>query len=182
MSGQQNGEITECHGHMSRYVRLTVLDSCQDKYVYCKYSKLPDYDYRNDIGNFTGLIALEVSDWLKLEEIAWENPWLLKLKGQYENYYISIILSQILSFICDEGKFCLTHWPLGDVAKIVIFFLIHVTYSNFVYFEWDCSHLDATGLYWWQVNIGSGNGLVPSGNQPLSEAMLPQIHVTIRCH
>ena len=93
MSGQQNGEITECHRHMSRYVRLTVLDSCQDKYVYCKYSKLPDYDYKNDIGNFTSLIALgnnklPGSDWLSLEEIAWENPWLLKVKGQYENYYI----------------------------------------------------------------------------------------------
>ena len=28
-------------------------------------------------------------------------------------------------------------------------------------------------------NIGSGNGLVPSGNKPLSEPMLTQIHVAI---
>ena len=27
------------------------------------------------------------------------------------------------------------------------------------------------GLYWWSVNIGSGNGLVPSGNKPLSEPL-----------
>ena len=26
----------------------------------------------------------------------------------------------------------------------------------------------------WQVNIGSGNGLVPSGNKPLPEPMLTQ--------
>ena len=29
------------------------------------------------------------------------------------------------------------------------------------------------------VNIGSGNGLVPSGNEPLPEPMLTQIHVAM---
>ena len=33
--------------------------------------------------------------------------------------------------------------------------------------------LDLTG----DVNIGSGNGLVPSGNKPLPEPMLTQIYV-----
>ena len=37
--------------------------------------------------------------------------------------------------------------------------------------------LNATGLYWWQVNIVSGNGLVPTGNKPLHEPMLTQIYV-----
>ena len=37
-------------------------------------------------------------------------------------------------------------------------------------------------LYWWQVNIGSGNGLVPSGKKPLPEQMLIQICVTIWYH
>ena len=32
------------------------------------------------------------------------------------------------------------------------------------------------------VNIGSGNGLVPSGNKPLPEPMLTQISVTIWRH
>ena len=27
--------------------------------------------------------------------------------------------------------------------------------------------MNVTGPYWWYVNIGSGNGLVPSGNKPL---------------
>ena len=35
--------------------------------------------------------------------------------------------------------------------------------------------MNATRPYWWEVNIGSGNGLVQSGNQPLSEPMLTQI-------
>ena len=37
--------------------------------------------------------------------------------------------------------------------------------------------VNATRPYWWLVNIGSGNGLVPSGNKPLSEPMLTQIYV-----
>ena len=32
----------------------------------------------------------------------------------------------------------------------------------------------ATGPYWWYVNIGSGNGLVPPGNKPLPEPVLTQ--------
>ena len=32
------------------------------------------------------------------------------------------------------------------------------------------------------VNFGSGNGLVPSGNKPLPEAMLTQIYVAIWRH
>ena len=30
---------------------------------------------------------------------------------------------------------------------------------------------------WWEVNIGSGNGLVPLGNKPLPEPMLTQFLV-----
>ena len=42
--------------------------------------------------------------------------------------------------------------------------------------------MHVTGLKWWKVNIGSGNGLVPSGNKPLPEPVLTQIYVTTwRC-
>ena len=44
------------------------------------------------------------------------------------------------------------------------------------------SELNATEPYCWKVSIGSGNGLVPSGNRPLSEPMLIQIYITIWCH
>ena len=29
---------------------------------------------------------------------------------------------------------------------------------------WNCPNIDVTGLHWWSVNIGSGNGLVPLAN------------------
>ena len=35
---------------------------------------------------------------------------------------------------------------------------------------------------WWLVNIGSGNGLVPSGNRPLPQSMLTHFYVTIWYH
>ena len=44
--------------------------------------------------------------------------------------------------------------------------------------DWDIFSEIVRGPY----NIGSGNGLVPSGNKPLPETMLTQIYVTIWCH
>ena len=35
--------------------------------------------------------------------------------------------------------------------------------------------VNATEPHWWYVNIGSGNGLVPSGNKPLPEPILSHI-------
>ena len=35
--------------------------------------------------------------------------------------------------------------------------------------------MNATVPYWWSVNIGSGNGLVPSGNKTLPEPVLTKI-------
>ena len=53
----------------------------------------------------------------------------------------------------------------------------HVNFSHWwlVYLLWNCHQVNVTGLHWWSVNIGSGNGLVPWGNKPLSEPMLTQI-------
>ena len=62
----------------------------------------------------------------------------------------------------------LTHWPLGVAAEILneqFFRLISM---------WNCSQVNATRPHWWLVNIGSGNGLVPSGNTPLPEPILTQ--------
>ena len=47
---------------------------------------------------------------------------------------------------------------------------------------WNCTNVNVTGLHWWSINIGSGNGLVPSGNKPLPEPMLTQIYVAIWRH
>ena len=48
--------------------------------------------------------------------------------------------------------------------------------------------MNVTGLQWWSVNIGSCNGLVPSGDKPLPEPMVTQMSygVTrpqwVKCH
>ena len=45
------------------------------------------------------------------------------------------------------------------------------------HFSWNLFQVNATKHLWWYVNIGSGNGLVPSGNKPLPEPMLTQTYV-----
>ena len=46
---------------------------------------------------------------------------------------------------------------------------------------WNCTQVNATELHWWEVNIGSGNGLVLSGNKLLLKPMLIQVYVSIWC-
>ena len=42
--------------------------------------------------------------------------------------------------------------------------------------------MNATGIYWWLVNIGSGNDWVLSGNMPLPVPMLTKNYVAIWHH
>ena len=44
------------------------------------------------------------------------------------------------------------------------------------------SKMNATRPHWWSVNLGSGNGLVPSGNKPLPEPMLTKFYDIIWHH
>ena len=46
---------------------------------------------------------------------------------------------------------------------------------RFRHLLWNCPNMNVTGLQWWSVDIGSGDGLVPSGNKPSPEPMLTQI-------
>ena len=41
-----------------------------------------------------------------------------------------------------------------------------------IYCETALRWMNVTGSYWWLVNIGSGNGLVPPGNKPFPDQML----------
>ena len=69
---------------------------------------------------------------------------------------------------------------MGDVT--VIFSRVipkHVTDKCHEYFLWNCSQVNATEHFWWWFNIGSGDGLVPSGKKPLPEPMLIQIYVAV---
>ena len=56
-------------------------------------------------------------------------------------------------------------------------FQANVSHYWLRYLKWTCPQMNVTGLYWWYINIGSGNSLVPSGNKPLPEPMLTQIRV-----
>ena len=42
--------------------------------------------------------------------------------------------------------------------------------------------MNATESYWWQVNIGSGNSLMSSGNKPLPEPVLAKISNAVWRH
>ena len=77
----------------------------------------------------------------------------------------------------------LTHCPLEKLMKhLITNFQANLNDSWLWYLLWNYPLINVTGLYWWWVNIGSGNGLVPSGNKPLPEPMLTQISVAIWRH
>ena len=40
-----------------------------------------------------------------------------------------------------------------------------------------CLQVNASGPQWWYISIGSGNGLIPSGNKPFTEPMFAQIYI-----
>ena len=73
----------------------------------------------------------------------------------------------VLCGICRLQNAFRTHWhPQGPWMK----FSINNFQANFSdwwleYLFWNCIQMN--GPYWWWVNVGSGNGLVPTGNKPL---------------
>ena len=68
---------------------------------------------------------------------------------------------------------------LGVTTKSMLFKLIIQNSSKCIR-SW--FHMNATKPNLWEVNIGSGNGLVPSGTKPLTERMLTQISVATWRH
>ena len=75
--------------------------------------------------------------------------------------------------ICSIDSLAL--WRCCCNLESVIFKLIS---KIFEYIHWNRSPINATRLRWWLVNIDSGDGLVPSGNNP----SLVQIYVVIWWH
>ena len=75
------------------------------------------------------------------------------------------------------GTNSLTHWPLRVLA-----IALRIYFSNSYYkLDWalprNCSDANTTESHSWEVNIGSGNGLVP-----LPMPMLTEIYVVIWRH
>ena len=58
----------------------------------------------------------------------------------------------------------------GCNLKLAIFKL--VSRINILSISWNCLQVNGTETPWWLVNIGSDNGLVPSGIKPLFQPML----------
>ena len=45
--------------------------------------------------------------------------------------------------------------------------------------QWNCPHVNTTGIHWLYVNIDLGNGLVSSSNKPLPEPVLMKFYIAI---
>ena len=58
----------------------------------------------------------------------------------------------------------LTHWPLGDAVVNV-----NLYFTNTSQVPWALLLVNATKPHQWLVNIGPGNGFVPSDTKPSSE-------------
>ena len=78
------------------------------------------------------------------------------------NHYVSILHD----WLCNKD----VSWYLNSLApgrcKCYLKFKIFETQMKVRYLEhflWNCPHVNATRPHWWVVNIGAGNGLVPSG-------------------
>ena len=59
-------------------------------------------------------------------------------------------------------------WLQSQISK----FQTHFKDKYLKYFLWNCYQVNATAPHWSLINIGSGNGLVPSGNKQLPKPML----------
>ena len=66
---------------------------------------------------------------------------------------------------------------LRNMSSEISNFLNHIKDRHAEHFLWNCHQVNATRSHWGLSNIGSDNGLGPSGNKPLPELMLTQIYV-----
>ena len=74
----------------------------------------------------------------------------------------------------------LTHCPLRGAAVISILWFPNSYQGKYPqHFLWNCCQVNVTWPHGWLVNIGSGKGFVPSGNEPLSEPMLTNISLNL---
>ena len=95
--------------------------------------------------------------------------WLLTV---LKNVFCSILLYST----GDDSSWHLTHCPLGDEGsnfKSVI--SKHILQIIFMNTSCETAVTNAMECHWWWVNIGSVNGLMPSGNKRLPDPMLTQI-------
>ena len=117
--------------------------------------------------------------WFKTSTASSRGQWVNNF--QYPTKYGDLVssLPRILTFMMinlqwsNHGQICLTHWPLGIWLQSQISkFQTHFNDKYLKYFQWNCYQVNATIPHGSLVNIGSDNGMVPSGNKPLPEPVL----------
>ena len=94
------------------------------------------------------------------------------------------LIACFLSFNIVQVHTASCHEPICLWRIMQCYLRMHVMHEIHENFLRNCSQVNATNTFSWlvlQVNICSGNGLVPSDKKPLPEPMLIRIHVTIRC-
>ena len=68
----------------------------------------------------------------------------------------------------EDFSVSVSHWTRGHLKEILDKYFKANSCDWWVRYPlWNCSHVNGTGTHWWIVKIGSGNGLVPSGNKSL---------------
>ena len=102
---------------------------------------------------------------------------IMVLYQQATSHYLKQYWPTVMSHMESQGHSVLTHWPLegGWLQSQMSKFQTHFNDKYLKHFLWNCYHynqVNATTPHWSLVNIGSCNGLVPSGNKPLPEPML----------
>ena len=110
----------------------------------------------NSLKTADAYMCHKLDHWFGQWCVAWAVP------THYWNQYWHII-SWILNSL-DPGGI----WLQSQISK----FQTHFNNKYLKYFLWNCYQVNATTPQWSLVNIGSVNGLAPSGNKPLPEPML----------
>ena len=92
----------------------------------------------------------------------------LRVAGLCEGWPVNSLL---------KGSITRKMFPFDDVIMIHVSVIISKHMLRQIMFTSNSCKIVLTEHLWLQVNIGSGNGLVPSCNQPLPEPMMTQIYM-----
>ena len=87
----------------------------------------------------------------------------------------SSALAMELCLLHQPIEIVLTHWTLWDSKTLTISFSNAICVANVINDSFSVK-LHCNACLRSEVNIGSGNGLVPSGTKPLPETMLTHIY------
>ena len=81
-------------------------------------------------------------------------PWWHRWVDTWHSFILMSLLIDVLNLIGPWGI-----WLQSQISRLQT----HFKDKYLKYFLWNCCQVNATTPHWSLVNIGSGNGLVPSG-------------------